>query len=849
MFIRRFLVDPGDDVLLEIESVNILDLNPPASISGIGTGTCIIAAEFENGPYNSVVELLSGDDLKNTFGSLGYTYQGVVGNYPCAVQRSADATLTPETWNGNGFVQLSGKKFARLLAVRADTSVGAVQFTRHASVTGVGQFSYMLQPGQHLDLDLNDPATNYVTTFTATAATVTAIGGVYPTTFAGGESLTLGYDNGTDFTVFFQAADQSNAQVVARINTFAGFAFADLNAGQLRLTGRQLGNAAAVRVVSGSAGVLTKLGLTAATTIGTGNVGDILAVTNNELAAAVNTTLTGKGFLEFDTNGNPRIVLTDSTNPPFFVHVLASTTATGLGFTIDQVGTDDGRGVLIGPTTGVYATTFGGGETITIVDSALPAPVVVTFVIGDQSHAQVISRINTFFSTPVAFSHTSTGIALRSTKVGGTIKILAVSVPLVTTATALAPGMSGTGVVPTAGVIPAGTLVQNVPAAGVTPTLLVTTQDVQISSQSIGPYTAKVRHAVDDGTGTSLNAGTVTKVDAPVTFSAFVAVNPAPISAALTEAQIDAAYVNALASTLDLNSVAQQANMIYSARQSNTIRNALRQNALDASAKGMFGRVACIRPPLNTLIATATSNAAAPGVGATRDQRVIYCYPGFNTFVPLIGQRGTAGGTGFTADGNVDVGADGFMCSIMSQLPPEENPGQETTFTAAVNGLETGANVQGFDINSYKLLKASGIAGARIDGIAIFQSGVTSVDPGVYPELTRISRRRMADFIQDSVARSVKAFGKKLSTNARRRAIAGQIRSFMEGLLGVSNPGSQRIAGFTIDDKKANTPETLGRGLYKIILRVRTLASLDSIVIATTVGEQVEVDEVLPQAA
>ncbi len=306
----------------------------------------------------------------------------------------------------------------------------------------------------------------------------------------------------------------------------------------------------------------------------------------------------------------------------------------------------------------------------------------------------------------------------------------------------------------------------------------------------------------------------------------------------------------ALDATLDLNTPAKNANITYAARQSNTIRRKLRENAVVASSIGMSGRIACIRPPLGTTRATAKSTVAEPGVGAYRDQRVIYCFPGASTFVPVIGRRGTGAGVGFTADGVVDLGAEGFMVSVLSQLAPEENPGQLTSFTLGVVGLESSSNAQGYTMEDYIAFRASGIAALRIDdGTAIFQSGVTSVDPQVNPGLRNIARRRMADFIQDTLARRGKAFGKKLSTNLRRKAITTEFRSFLEGLLSRNNPAAQRIAGYTIDDKSGNTPELLAAGLYRIIVKVRSLASLDSIVIESTVGESVVVEEVLPQAA
>ncbi len=78
----------------------------------------------------------------------------------------------------------------------------------------------------------------------------------------------------------------------------------------------------------------------------------------------------------------------------------------------------------------------------------------------------------------------------------------------------------------------------------------------------------------------------------------------------------------------------------------------------------------------------------------------------------------------------------------------------------------------------------------------------------------------------------------------RRKALKTETIAFMEQLLSRANPANQRIAGYTVDDRQ-NTPDGLGSGLYKIITNVRTLASLDSIVFESTVGEQVQVQEKL----
>jgi hypothetical protein len=859
VFIRRFTFDPGNEVLLEIESVNILDLDPPASIAGIGTGTVLCVGEFENGPFAAAsgvrempaatTEVAGATDFVNTFGSLGYTYAGINANNPSARQRAADSALVPEFWNGNGFVQLSGKKFKRLLIARVDTSVGAVEFRRQAFLVGAESFTYNLEPSQTSIVDV--AGTTSTATFGAAAASRNGGAGSFPTGFVGGETLTIGYDDAPDFTVTFQSADQSQAQVIARINAAAGFAFAtDIGGDATNLTGRVRGTQGRVRVISGSSGVLTALGFSSGTTNGTGSVGNIDAVTFQEVKSVIEAAISGVKVTR-DSNGNLRIDMTYASGDDWMTYS-ASSTATALGFVLGQHVSNSGFAyVRSGSQT--FATGFSGGETLLLGNDDQPN-FTVTFLAGDQAQADVIARINQYAGYAMARTIDSTHMELRSNKNGGEVRVVAASAGGVLTTLGLTAPTTVDAVPLASGKIPAGTVVQKTDGTS----KYVTMQDVAVTVAAIpgiaasgsGPYSVKIRPALDDGSQGSTNSGLLTALERAIDLGSFAVINPALVAAALSEAAIDAAYASAITATDDPNDVSHDCNVIFSSRQSNAVRKALRTNAIQASADGNFGRVCAIRPPLGTTRSQALSGSAEPGVGAYRDQRTIYCFPGANTFVPLIAQRGLAGGAGFTADGNVDVGADGFMASVLSQLPPEENPGQATSFMSAVNGLESSPNAQGFTIVDYTNFRSKGVAALRMDdGTAVFQSGVTSVDPSTNPQLRNIARRRMADFIQDTLARRCKAFGKKLATFVRRKALTNEIRNFLESLLSRANPQFQRIAGYTLDDKSGNTPETLAQGLYRIIIKVRTLASLDSIVLQTTIGESVTVDEILPQAA
>jgi hypothetical protein len=860
VFQRRFTSNPGQTVLLNIEAVDVIDLVPTGAIIGVGSGLACIVGEFEDGPFNYPTQLFSAPGLVQQFGQLGFMYGGSTAANPCARQRFADGALVPEYWNGNGFVQLNAKQFSGLVVCRVNTSVGAVSVARLAYLTGAAQFNYALANAQVLQLDVG--AGPVSATFTAAAATVAASGGTYPSTFTGGQTLVLGYDGAPNFTTTFLSTDQTVAQVAARINQYAGFTFATVVSSQLTLTGLQQGLGGQVRVVSGSSGVLTQLGLTAGTTLGTGNVQNILQVMPTEIAAIVQGAISGTA-VAVDQNGALRIANTGASG---YILVGSGTTATALGFLPGTQATSNGQPILVSGS-GTYA--LGTTGTIVFQLGAALAQVTAT-VTATNTLAQTVTALNAAFTAagqgaPVTADGT-TRFYIAGALAGDTISVVSASASAVLTELGLTVGNT-TGVLVPYGLLPAGTQVGVSGGAQ-----YVTMQDLDFEQAGVylnsgGPngnpqvllapatsYSVPVRPAVDDGSGVSATAGTVVTFAYPPLIGAFSVTNPQVVNAALTESQIDAAYATALNSTQNINGVARQINIIWAARQSNAVRSALRLNALNASANGCYGRVACIRTPLNTLESVALSTSGQPGVGAYRDQRVVYCYPQANTFVPQIAAVGTAGGTGFNATGNVDVGADGFLASVLSQLAPEEDPGQLTSFLDGVNSLESGANIQlanggtGFQINDYIAFKAAGICALRWDqddGTAVFQSGVTSANQQTQVQDTDINTRRMADYIEDSESIALTAFGKQLSKVKRRNAIAGEIQNFLTALAGggagakdgtPNDEDDQRIAGFSIDTTTGNTEESLGLGIYVIIQTIQTLSSLKAIVLQTTIG-------------
>lgn len=317
--------------------------------------------------------------------------------------------------------------------------------------------------------------------------------------------------------------------------------------------------------------------------------------------------------------------------------------------------------------------------------------------------------------------------------------------------------------------------------------------------------------------------------------AAIQGVNPA------SSASIDALYTAVLDGfAAQDNAAARDVGLIAAARHSTTINAYLKAHALAVSAVGR-GRDAILSPPLSTQTVNNAIAASAPGVGANRDERVFYAWPGEQTFVPEAVNIPIAradGGT--TVDGLIDVPTDTRLASVLSNLPPENNPGQSAPpvpqVMATVAGIQRG--VSGLQMNDYIALKQNGVVSLRIDRTAgaIFQSGNTT---SLVPGLKNINRRRMADFIEDSIAEALNGFSKLPLTNDLKDSAAAECVAFLEELLSANNPAAQRINAYQVDTISGNTPALEAQGIFVIIVRVRTLATADFIVLQAQIGEGV----------
>ncbi len=364
--------------------------------------------------------------------------------------------------------------------------------------------------------------------------------------------------------------------------------------------------------------------------------------------------------------------------------------------------------------------------------------------------------------------------------------------------------------------------------------------DATISAGS----TLSAKPAAPAGTANTWNAlsglrmGIMPGVGNDLVYTAAVQAPNAPQSS-----ELDALYSTCFEALLADAYPARDVSILIASRTSDLIRESLKTHVLTASAQGR-GRVAVIAPPINTADSAVVLGDDAPGVGATRDERVIYCWPGVQTSVSKAQNISIkrADGT-YTTEGILDVRADAYMASVLSNLSAERNPGQAADpvplCLSTILGFQSG-NLPDFTMTDYILFRQNGVAAIRFDRSAgkTFQSGITTSQ--VSGE-KNINRRRMADEIQDTLAQVYEKFSKLPLTNALKDAIESETIAYLEGLLSTTNPAAQRIEAYSVDSKSGNTPELNAQGIYVVIVRVRMLATADDIVLQAEVGPTVTI--------
>jgi hypothetical protein len=296
-------------------------------------------------------------------------------------------------------------------------------------------------------------------------------------------------------------------------------------------------------------------------------------------------------------------------------------------------------------------------------------------------------------------------------------------------------------------------------------------------------------------------------------------------------------YPAAIDKTLPTDSPMIDVNVIWCARNDSNIRPYVVAHAVAASAQGP-GRIAIVSADpatANTVSAASTAKTAAEALASTESyaqpaDRAVICFPHVKVFANELGTT-------------ITTSNQGWMASILSNRPEEENPGAENSaLTSTIAGYEDAFVTSPLVKQDYINLKANGVSAMQKDRAVgwWYVDGVTAATPSLYQTRTPIKRRRMADLIQDTLFEIAAKYNKKPATIDRVDMFVAEIDAFLSTLLSPQNPALQRIVGYVVDAKSRNTPTLQKLGIQTILVAVQTLPGMDDIVYVTQIGETVD---------
>lgn len=867
-FIRRYENFPGVEVLSQIEGVVVIDSPPPGAIQGAGTGVAAVVGEFAD--FTRAIEadntgaITTKAQPTQVFGAQDFVQK--FGNF--------DPTLGDFGGSGgNGFAEIAGKKFSQLVVVPVNlasafgvrlvrqlpTNMGASNPTpavAMAALTVQAPTEFKTSGGLRVkhgarftfkDSDAIRTGTDGTVAAVSGSATAGSVAsGTGPFDFrglgageivvafeAGGDqtfnitkgsaiqagagaaypctaTITLNVNNGNDqvitVTTAANAADMAN-----QINSQLYDAFAVVNGTNVDIKSDRQGTGAEVDITAVNNSVGTS-GFSIAVQTGTGTVADSSAVTAAELATIIDGPLTNGTC----TAASGILTFASATTGVLSTAQVKSTSTAGarMGgqFATNAVGTGTAAGAGGGT---ALAFASASGDFLNTDDPVYVGDVMVVGVIDGAGALD--SNAGTYRIRSV---DSATGLTLE--QMDGT--------SFNWTTSSVMPYRIHHGDCADSGgryhVGQGGGF--RLPARPI---------DNTIAAAQVVPPTS----AADAPTGNSWDpAAGLQLLTHPSGGLPYTGTVQAPNAVAASA--IDTLYVTAIDALNSESDPASGVNLVHAARTSSTIRSTLKSSVLEHAKTGN-GRIALVWPPLDEVDPLNVIGDVAPGVGATRDERVLYCWPHAQQYVAeAVGvQIEGADGNGHD-DGLVDVSAASFLLSGLSQLAPERNPGQSSepmkSTMAAVRAF--GRGTPSLNMNAYILFKSKGIVALRYDKTAgyVFQSGITS---SLTSGRKNINRRRFADFVQDSVSSRLVTWAKEPLTEAFKTGTYQEVVNFLEQLLSKNNQRAQRIVDYSVDVVSGNSRDLEAQGIWVLIGKVRTLATGDTIVFQTEIGEGVVV--------
>ncbi len=257
---------------------------------------------------------------------------------------------------------------------------------------------------------------------------------------------------------------------------------------------------------------------------------------------------------------------------------------------------------------------------------------------------------------------------------------------------------------------------------------------------------------------------------------------------------------------------------VYSAAR----RASLKQHAVDTQDKMVI-----IANDLGTSASAVEADAATY---RDVDGRIIYAFPWLKT--PVLGVE-------------TSVSPASFYASVLSQTAPNVDPADVANISLlqGVTGIELMLGRE-----DYIALMAAGVSAFEFDsdvGYKIRSGVVTQI---VNSEKVLVSRRRMSDYLTNSIAKFLKLYQNGPNARKNRNAVKAGILDFIKRNedAEILPKDSEVKSGKAklVDTESLNTDTSIAAGLFKISYKQRLFSSMRFIVLVAEIGQSVVVTEV-----
>lgn len=225
-----------------------------------------------------------------------------------------------------------------------------------------------------------------------------------------------------------------------------------------------------------------------------------------------------------------------------------------------------------------------------------------------------------------------------------------------------------------------------------------------------------------------------------------------------------------------------------------------------------------------------SSSTALTAAGSLRSDRLFKPWPRVKTINQYDPNR---------AETTVDGAA--FAAVALASVDPEISPGGApgAPYLRGITGIEQAASL--ITLNA---LNAGGISPFFMsdanEGAILHNAVLTTLTPGQ----TRVFRRRMTDYIVQSIAAFLERYvGKLLDLNLATQSLGvvtgpeiAQVKQFLQDL-----QDTNRIAAFGVDPFSQNVQSNINNGVWIILIQVQLYSAQEKIVLRAQIGETVTV--------